>query len=55
MFFYRAKPVEAKSKEELLKAQCPICGNQLTHDWFMPIRYSPRLFQKMKAVVYRNG
>lgn len=41
MFFYRAKPVEAKSKEELLKVQCPICGNQLTHDWFMPIRYSP--------------
>lgn len=41
MFFYRAKVVAAKSKEELLKVPCPICGNQLGHDWFMPIRYSP--------------
>ena len=42
MFFYRAKPVKAVTKEQLLEAECPICGHMtLTKDWWMAFRYSP--------------
>lgn len=42
MFFYCAKPVKAVTKEQLLEAECPICGHMtLTKDWWMAFRYSP--------------
>lgn len=42
MFFYRAKPVEAATKEQLLATECPICGhNSLSKDRWMAFRYSP--------------
>ena len=42
MFFYRAKSVEAATKEQLFEAECPVCGHKtLTKDWWMAFRYSP--------------
>ena len=42
MFFYRAKPVEAATKEQLMATECPICGQKLlSKDRWMAFRYSP--------------
>ena len=42
MFFYRAQPIEANSKEALFEKECPICGHRsLVLDHWIAFRYSP--------------